>query len=53
MRLPVEIAVSADENRLRLIDAIVTFLVALADLRPLVVFFWMTCSGPTPTRWPC
>jgi DNA-binding SARP family transcriptional activator len=34
-----ELLGSAEENRLRLIDAIVAFLVSLANQRPLVVFF--------------
>ena len=35
---PIEIAISAEENRLRLIDALVTFLATLANLRPLALF---------------
>ena len=34
----IEIAISAEENRLRLIDALVTFFATLANLRPLVFF---------------
>ena len=35
---PIEIAISAEENRLRLIDALVTFLATLANLRPIALF---------------
>ena len=35
---PIEIAISAEENRLRLIDALVTFFATLANLRPIALF---------------